>query len=241
MQPLLPPPKKDLMDFSTILIRLTAAALLGAVIGIERNMHGRPAGVRTHLLVSLGSALFMLLSILIPTLYPASGPGGTFYSDPARIAAQIVTGMGFLGAGVIIKDGLSIRGLTTAATLWATAAIGMACGAGIFILAGVAAAIALLGLTLFPILERAYKKDFYYILRISFKSDAPLDEILQLVRETQPFYKYDYERNFETGTTKLKLRISIQREKNAPLLMSQLSDKLESSDWPILTIQWYDP
>jgi putative Mg2+ transporter-C (MgtC) family protein len=109
-------------------VRLLIAATLGALIGVEREIHGHPAGMRTHLLVALGSAIFTELSIYG---FPASATNPV---DPTRIAAQIVSGIGFLGAGAIIKDGASIRGLTTAASLWATAAIGLAAGAGEYLI-----------------------------------------------------------------------------------------------------------
>ena len=101
--------------------RLLLSAVLGALVGLEREIHDRPAGMRTHLLVSLGSASFTVLSI---EAFKAPG------ADPARIAAQIVSGIGFLGAGAILKEGANVRGLTTAASLWAVAAVGMAAGAG---------------------------------------------------------------------------------------------------------------
>lgn len=104
-------------------LRLLVAAVLGVAIGIEREIHGHPAGMRTHLLVSLGSAIFTELSI-----YGFGEPGAQGL-DPSRIAAQIVSGIGFLGAGAILKEGATIKGLTTAASLWATAAIGLAAGA----------------------------------------------------------------------------------------------------------------
>lgn len=110
----------DLNHELELAVRLLAAALLGAAIGLEREYHDHPAGMRTHLLVSVGAAAFTVLSI-----EAFAAPG----ADPARIAAQIVTGIGFLGAGAILKDGGSIRGLTTAASLWAVAAVGMAAGA----------------------------------------------------------------------------------------------------------------
>ncbi len=112
------------MDLATQLdlaLRLVVAAVLGAAIGLEREIHEHPAGMRTHLLVSVGSAAFTVLSIVA---FPGVG------SDPARVAAQIVTGVGFLGAGAILKEGATIRGLTTAASLWAVAGVGMAAGAG---------------------------------------------------------------------------------------------------------------
>jgi putative Mg2+ transporter-C (MgtC) family protein len=123
-------------------IRLVIAAALGAAVGAEREIHGHPAGIRTHMLVALGSALFTVLSI-----HGFTADGKTTGNiDPTRIAAQIVSGIGFLGAGAILKDGVVIRGLTTAASLWATSAVGMAAGAGEQIIAVVGAAIILTSL-----------------------------------------------------------------------------------------------
>jgi putative Mg2+ transporter-C (MgtC) family protein len=124
-----------------ILVRLVTAALLGAGLGLEREIHGHQAGMRTHMLVSLGSAFFTVLSI-----YGFSGTPGGAAPDPSRISAQIVTGIGFLGAGAIIKYGTSIRGLTTAASLWVVAAVGLAAGAGAYFLAVAGTLIALLAL-----------------------------------------------------------------------------------------------
>jgi putative Mg2+ transporter-C (MgtC) family protein len=118
-------------------LRLILAAILGAAVGLEREIHDHPAGMRTHLLVSLGSAGFTVLSI---AAFPAPG------SDPGRVAAQIVTGIGFLGAGAILKEGLSIHGLTTAASLWVVAAIGMAAGAGAWVTALTITVIAIVSL-----------------------------------------------------------------------------------------------
>jgi putative Mg2+ transporter-C (MgtC) family protein len=122
-------------------VRLVIAAALGLAIGFEREIHGHPAGLRTHMLVALGSALFTVLSIR-----GFLGEPGTAPVDPTRIAAQIVSGIGFLGAGAILKDGIVIRGLTTAASLWATSAVGMAAGAGEYVIAAVAAAVILVSL-----------------------------------------------------------------------------------------------
>jgi putative Mg2+ transporter-C (MgtC) family protein len=124
-------------------LRLLLSAVLGAVIGYEREIHDHPAGMRTHLLVALGSAAFTVISIygFTNTGIPNEAP-----TDPSRVAAQIVTGIGFLGAGAIIKYGTSVRGLTTAASLWATAAVGMAVGAGWWIVAIVTTGIVVLSL-----------------------------------------------------------------------------------------------
>src|SRR5687767_5573806 len=119
-------PPVDLGVQLDISLRLLLAAVLGATIGLEREIHQHPAGMRTHLLVSLGSAAFTVLSIFVFVVPPA--PNGNLPTDPSRVAAQIVSGIGFLGAGAILKYGSSVRGLTTAASLWATAAVGMAAG-----------------------------------------------------------------------------------------------------------------
>ena len=123
------------------LVRLLVAAALGAGIGLEREIHGHPAGMRTHLLVALGSSLFTVLSI------HGFGSGDPRLTDPSRVAAQVVSGIGFLGAGAILKEGASIRGLTTAASLWAAAAVGMAAGVGDHLVALGATVIVLLSLS----------------------------------------------------------------------------------------------
>src|SRR4051812_19683967 len=110
----------DLSLQAELAVRMVVAAALGAAIGLEREIHEHPAGMRTHLLVALGSAIFTELSI-----FGFAGIGAPPI-DPSRVAAQIVSGIGFLGAGAILKYGTSIRGLTTAASLWTAAAIGMA-------------------------------------------------------------------------------------------------------------------
>ncbi|HEX2754009.1 MAG TPA: MgtC/SapB family protein [Candidatus Limnocylindrales bacterium] len=137
-------PQIDLGLQADLAVRMLVAAVLGAAIGFEREIHEHPAGMRTHLLVSLGSAIFTILSI-----YGFEGVGGNGVAatvDPTRIAAQIVSGIGFLGAGAILKYGTSIRGLTTAASLWTAAAIGMAAGAGEWLIAAVGTAIVIFSL-----------------------------------------------------------------------------------------------
>jgi len=130
------------------------AAALGGAIGMERELRERQAGLRTHLVVCLGSALFTLVSAYGFREFLVSG-GSLVRTDPTRIAAQIVSGIGFLGAGAIIRQGLSVRGLTTAATLWLVAAIGMATGAGYYSAALFTTVGALL--TLGPLRIAAYK------------------------------------------------------------------------------------
>lgn len=136
-------------SFGDVLVPLLLASVLGAVVGLERELHGRPAGLRTHILLSMGAALFGMVS---------SGMKGPNV-DPTRIAAQVVTGIGFIGAGTIIHLGGTVRGLTTAASIWATAAIGLAVGLDrqYWRLAVVATALAFLTLTLVHLLEGSLK------------------------------------------------------------------------------------
>src|SRR5215216_273270 len=130
------------------LARLALAAALGGAIGFERELRDREAGFRTHMLVCVGSALFTIVSAYGFSAFLNSGDQ-VIRADPTRIAAQIVTGIGFLGAGAIIRQGMSIRGLTTAATLWVAAAIGIAAGAGYY--SGAVAATLITLLALWPL------------------------------------------------------------------------------------------
>jgi len=131
--------------------RLCLAGLLGGLVGLEREMHSQPAGLRTHMIVSLGACLVMLVSIHMADLSPAK-------SDPGRIAAQVVAGVGFLGAGAIMRSGLSVRGLTTAACLWTVAAIGLAVGSGFWRAAVVTTALTLIATVFFQKIERRFSK-----------------------------------------------------------------------------------
>jgi len=133
--------------------RLALAAVLGGAVGLEREFREREAGLRTHLLVAMGAALFTIVSAF--GFHDVLTQNRLAVLDPSRIAAQIVSGIGFLGAGAIIRQGFSIRGLTTAATLWVVAAIGMASGAGLYSLAVSATVVAVLAL--WPLRYIAYR------------------------------------------------------------------------------------
>ena len=117
------------------MVRLLLAMLLGGVIGAERERKHRSAGFRTHILVTVGSCMFMIVSISMPMMISTMPNGIVNNADPGRIAAQVVSGIGFLGAGAIIQDKGKVRGLTTAASLWVVAAIGLAVGAGMYVTA----------------------------------------------------------------------------------------------------------
>jgi putative Mg2+ transporter-C (MgtC) family protein len=133
------------LHWSEVLLRVVLAGVLGGAIGAEREIREREAGLRTHMLVAVGAALFTIVSAYAWGDFEFSTANGVTF-DPTRIAAQIVTGIGFLGAGAIIRQGLSIRGLTTAASLWVVAAIGIASGAGYYSAAVITTVVVLVSL-----------------------------------------------------------------------------------------------
>jgi putative Mg2+ transporter-C (MgtC) family protein len=133
-------PELTFADQLDLALRLTVGLVLGAIIGFERELHSQPAGFRTHSVVALGAAIFTVVSA-----YAFTGPG----ADPTRIAAQIVSGIGFIGAGTILHSRGQIRGLTTAASLWSVAGIGMAAGAGLYWVAIIGTVLMLVILSLF--------------------------------------------------------------------------------------------
>lgn len=138
-----------------LVIRLTLAFILGGLFGHEREKRHKPAGLRTHTLVCLGAALFTMAGT-----YGFPVPDETVRNyDPARVAAQIVSGVGFIGGGIIFKEQDHIRGITTAASIWLTAGLGMGIGAGLYLLTGVAALLGLLGLKLDRLLDRSEAGD----------------------------------------------------------------------------------
>ena len=135
----------DNSEALVILVRVLGAVVVGALIGFERTFHGRPAGFRTHALVCVASSLLMLVTVY-HNQWMTGVPLDAIQIDPTRMAQGIMTGIGFLGAGVIFREGLTIRGLTTAASIWVTAAIGILLGIGFYLAAvlGVASALAIL-------------------------------------------------------------------------------------------------
>src|SRR5437762_6488761 len=136
-----------------ILVRVLTAVVVGALIGFERTFHGRPAGFRTHSLVCVASSLLMLVTVY-QNEWMTQVAQDAIRTDPTRMAQGIMTGIGFLGAGVIFKEGLTVRGLTTAASIWVTASIGILVGIGFWFAAIVGAVAVLVVLALFRFIER---------------------------------------------------------------------------------------
>jgi putative Mg2+ transporter-C (MgtC) family protein len=151
------------------------ALCAGGLIGLERSYHGRPAGFRTHVLVCVSSSMLMLVTLYQSVWYIAP-LADTVRTDPTRMAQGIMTGIGFLGAGVIMKDGLSVRGLTTAASIWITAAIGILVGVGFYFPAGLATALTLGTLSTFRWIENRMPAQFYAHFMVRFQRNGAMPE-----------------------------------------------------------------
>ena len=161
--------------YKDILLHLLAALVAGGLIGLERSFHGRPAGFRTHVLVCVSSSMLMLVTLYQSSWYIAP-LADTVRTDPTRMAQGIMTGIGFLGAGVIMKDGLSVRGLTTAASIWMTAAIGILAGIGFYFPVLVVTALTIAALSIFRWLERILPSFYYAHHVVRFPSATVMEE-----------------------------------------------------------------
>ena len=217
-------------------MRLALAAVLGGLIGIERELREREAGLRTHLLVSLGSALFTIVGAYGFHEFLSSG-ATVVRADPTRIAAQIVTGIGFLGAGAIIRQGLSVRGLTTAATLWVVAAIGLACGAGSYTTAVITTVLVLFAL--YPLRTIAYHGLLPFRpengrLIVGLPGGTPPGEIIDAV-EAAGARLNSLVVSEEGNRRRLEVEVVLARNTRSPALVSQLAE-LEN----VVEVRWTD-
>ena len=219
-------------------LKLIIAAFLGSIIGFERDVHGRAAGLRTHFLVSLGAALFMILSELI-ALHYANMSNSVLRIDPERIAAQVVTGIGFLGAGVIIKSGLTVRGLTTAASLWLTASIGMSVGAGYLELGITTTLIGLFALIILNKFENLYTKEVYRILEIYTNKEVKDEDLLSLIeRKGVKIIYFDKEIDYKTDEIRNTFTLKIRHKDTIDKLSNKIISDLDNSNIKLHKIKW---
>lgn len=203
-------------------VRLLLSLVAGGIIGLERSQKREYAGLRTHILICLGSTLLMLLSIWIPEEYLGAKNG-----DPGRIAAQVVSGIGFLGAGSIIRLGNTIKGLTTAASLWFVAALGLALGAGMYIPCGIALAFALFALVVLDPVERYFfpAERFKHLL-IHYSGNAEFPEKSRKIIEAfgLTIQSVDVERNLKKGDSQIRYFVRIPNELDTGDLYKLLKD-----------------
>jgi len=190
--------------------RIALGALFGSAIGFERDIHGRPAGLRTHLLVSMGSATFMVVSTQC-FFYQGYDAGSHVEIDVSRIAASVVSGIGFLAGGAILKTGVSIQGLTTAAALWLAAAIGLCAGGGMYVEGAAVTVMGLISLTAFRIFE---DKDDGSIRRyVSLTVDDSPDCVGRIAAALAGIEAkapdFNYERKGDTGQIGLAFEVTL--------------------------------
>jgi putative Mg2+ transporter-C (MgtC) family protein len=224
------------LNWDESLLRLALAALLGGLIGVERELREREAGLRTHLLVSLGSALFTIVGAYGFNAFLDSG-ASVVRADPTRIAAQIVTGIGFLGAGAIIRQGLSVRGLTTAATLWVVAAVGLAAGAGYYSAAVSTTALVLLALwplriIAYRILVRFRPEDGR--LLVALPSGQPPGEVIDEVERAGARIS-SLEVSQEGDRRRLEFDVVLPRDTPAARVVGRIADMEH-----VLEVRWTD-
>jgi putative Mg2+ transporter-C (MgtC) family protein len=212
-----------------IVIRLLAALVVGGLIGLERSYHGRPAGFRTHSLVCLSTSLLMLVTVYETRWFPNVAQG-RISLDPTRMAQGIMTGIGFLGAGTIIKDGLSVRGLTTAASIWITAAIGILIGIGFYFPAAVATILTFGTLSVFRWIESQIPAQFYAQFVVRFARSEAMPEIeMRRLLENYGFTiaNLNYRLDVEADFFEYQMVIRTNRADNATRL-TQALNQIES-------------
>jgi putative Mg2+ transporter-C (MgtC) family protein len=231
---LFPPAMTD-----NFLLRLLFALVLGAVIGFERDVHGRAAGLRTNMLLSLGAATFMLVSEGVAAVFSGGSFEGGLRVDPSRIAAQIITGIGFLGAGAIIKEGFNVRGLTTAACVWVAAGIGMSSGAGFFELALVVTAGSVFTLVVVNLFEKGYPKDSYRTLAVTTANDADISVLIRVVkRKNIKLLFLDFEKDYNNNRMVVFFTLRLFYRGVTDKLSHTLLGDLERCGVPIQRIKW---
>lgn len=194
----------------TLVVRLLVATILGALIGLEREYHAKEAGVRTHLLVALGSCLFMILSIYG---FDAFLDHDNVSYDPSRIASQVVTGIGFIGAGTIILHKQAVRGLTTAAGVWVTAAIGLACGNGMYILAIVTTATVLCSLGLINLYVPSFSQRERQITFLAEDYNVLTDILENLRKDKIVVLNYEMRKDAEENNGKMLIVLKMRMKR----------------------------
>ena len=204
-----------MFDICTVFGKLFIAAILGGFIGWERERRGRPAGLRTHLLLCVGVALMMLVSEHIFVHYQVYKSDSVLRIDPARIAAQVVTGVGFLGAGTIMRFRASVRGLTTAASLWVVSGIGLAVGSGFILPAVFTTIIAIITLIFLPKVEGEMDKDKYVTIKMLISGQEHfLDNIKNILEKNSvKLQNYKFEKDVQKKEIVYDMNVKFKDEK----------------------------
>ena len=223
-------------ELTVMVVRILASLIAGAAIGFERGFHGRPAGFRTHALVCLASALLMLVTVFQDS-WMTQVAIETIRTDPTRMAQGIMTGIGFLGAGVIFKEGTTVRGLTTAATIWITSAIGVLIGIGFYFAAGAGVFATLLVLSGLRWIESHLPRTFHAQLVVRFDREAALSEaeLRDLVLE-EGFSAQNLSHRLSASGQMVEYRTTIRsgRSRSIDGLSQKLRERPQVSEYRIM-------
>lgn len=206
-----------------VLLRLLLAALIGGIVGFEREIHGRAAGFRTQLIVCVAAVLIMVVSQNY--YFYVHGSDTTLRIDPARIAAGALIGIGFLGAGVIIKSGFAVRGLTTAASIWMVSAIGLAIGGGLYFEAIITFAITIIALIALRVIERKIKTLRFKVITVSTPASADAEETISMILAKYDFHIHsvDYRKDHGKGEVSFRFMVSTRNRSDIKQLFRELS------------------
>lgn len=208
-------------NYVDIAIRIAASLVAGAVIGLERERHGRAAGLRTTMIVCLAACIAMLISDELFEQVAATGAEAR--PDPARLAAGVLTGMGFIGAGAIFRTGNRVQGLTTAATLWFVSILGLAFGVGMLFLGGIGLVISLITLALLPALENRVSSDQSALLTVQVKLDGSANAELRRLVENRGIRINRVEQEWDVQGQHRSLRMELKCKRDQ---VRSLSDQL---------------
>jgi putative Mg2+ transporter-C (MgtC) family protein len=212
-------------EYFEIVFRIIAALVAGSLIGVERSHRGRPAGFRTHAIVCMASSLLMLVTVYESHWFPRDSAARVIL-DPTRMAQGIMTGIGFVGAGAIIKEGFTVRGLTTAASIWITAAIGILTGVGFYFAALVGTILVLGTLSTFRWIEARLPTESYAIFMVRFRRDSSMSEpaLRELIQATGfSLHNLSYRLHGELGQFEYRMVLRTLDVANSRALSDKLS------------------
>ncbi len=206
-----------------IILRILVGALLGAVIGFERERDSQPAGLRTHMILVVGATLAMVLSVNLGYLFARPGTP----ADPARLAAQVISGIGFLGAGAILRYGFNVKGLTTATSLWTMAIVGMAVGAGYYLVSVFTTALMLVVLALLNVIEKRFVRKpitRFITIQADYRKGV-VKSIRQTVQEfSEDLVSFNIQKHVKNKRLRIQVMTRISRDQKLEELVETLSD-----------------
>jgi putative Mg2+ transporter-C (MgtC) family protein len=206
-----------------IILRILVGAALGAVIGYERERHDQPAGLRTHMILVIGATLAMILSVNLGFLFARPGTP----ADPARLAAQVISGIGFLGAGAILRYGFTVKGLTTATSLWTMAIVGMAVGAGYYLVGVFTTALMLIVLTLINILENKFVRTAvsrFLTIEADYHKGTVKDIRKTVLDFSDTLASFNIQKNMKSKRLRIQIVAKVSRDQELEELIEALSD-----------------